>query len=107
MDIQKKLLFLIAVVFSINSQELDQSFLESIPEDIRNDLIEKNSKNTKNTKENYRPYIYSSKLNQAEELIELKERLELDLLELERRLDSKDSLIIDKDLKLFGSPLYM
>lgn len=106
MDIQKKLLFLIAVVFSINSQELDQSFLESIPEDIRNDLIEKNSKNTKNTKENYRPYIYSSKLNQAEELIELKERLELDLLELERRLDSKDSLIIDKDLKLFGSSFF-
>ena len=93
-------------ITSLYSQELDQSFLDSMPEDIKKDLIEKNAKQGLKSKENYKPYLYSSKLNQAEELIKLKERLELDLIELERRINSEDDLIIDDGLKLFGSDFF-
>ena len=93
-------------ITSLYSQELDQSFLDSLPDDIKKDLMEKNAKQGLKSKENYKPYLYSSKLNQAEELIKLKERLELDLLELERRLNFDDNLIIDEGLKLFGSDFF-
>lgn len=91
---------------SLNSQELDPSFLDSLPDDIKKDLMEKNTKQGLNSQANYKPYLYSSKLNQAEELIELKERLELDLLELERRLKLDDNLKIDDGLKLFGDDFF-
>ena len=93
-------------IASLNSQELDSSFLNSLPEDIQKDLIEKNTKQGLKSEEKYKPYLYSSKLNQAEELAKLKERLELDLAELDRRLNSDDSLMIDDGLKLFGSDFF-
>ena len=93
-------------IASLNSQELDSSFLDSLPEDIQKDLIEKNTKQGLKSEEKYKPYIYSSKLNQAEELVKLKERLELDLAELDRRLNSDESLVIDDGLKLFGSDFF-
>ena len=93
-------------ITSLYSQELDQRFLDSMPEDIKKDLIEKNAKQGLKSKENYKPYLYSSKLNQAEELIKLKDRLELDLIELERRINSDDVLIIDDGLKLFGNDFF-
>ena len=93
-------------ITSLYSQELDQRFLDSMPEDIKKDLIEKNDKQGLKSKENYKPYLYSSKLNQAEELIKLKDRLELDLIELERRINSDDDLIIDDGLKLFGNDFF-
>ena len=94
------------VVASLNSQELDPSFLDSLPNDIKKDLMEKNAKQGLNSQENYKPYLYSSKLNQAEELITLKERLELDLIELERRLSSDNDLIVNDGLNLFGSDFF-
>ena len=84
------------------SQELDEAFLQSLPDDIRQDLSEKNAKQGTDSQENYRPYLYSSKLSQAEELLDLKDRLELDLLELQRRLNTEDGLYVDKKLKLYG-----
>lgn len=90
----------------VTAQELDEEFLSSLPDDVRKDLIEKNSKQELNTKETYRPYLYSSKLRQAEELLSLKERLELDLLELERRLNVDDGLVMKEDLKLFGEDFF-
>jgi protein involved in polysaccharide export with SLBB domain len=50
--------------------------------------------------------LYSSKLEQAEELIDLKTRLEADLQELERRLKSDDELSVSYDLELFGSEFF-
>ena len=94
------------VVASLNSQELDSSFLDSLPDDIKKDLTEKNEKQVLNSKENYKPYLYSSKLSQAEELLTLKERLELDLKELERRLSIDSDMSVDEDLKLFGSDFF-
>jgi polysaccharide export outer membrane protein len=100
------LIFSFLLVATLNSEELDSSFLNSLPEDIKEDLIKKNSEQGLNSQENYKPYLYSSKLHQAEELTRLKERLELDLMELERRINSDDSLIIDDGLKLFGSDFF-
>lgn len=100
------LIFSFLLVATLNSQGLDSSFLNSLPEDIKEDLIKKNSEQGLNSQENYKPYLYSSKLYQAEELIKLKERLELDLIELERRINLDDSLIIDDGLKLFGSDFF-
>ena len=87
-------------IVSVSTQELDEDFLNSLPDDIKEDLVQKNAEKGKNPKENYRPYLYTSKLSQAEELIKLKERLEADLLDLERRLEFDDS--IETGLKLFG-----
>ena len=100
------LILSLVTIASINSQELDPSFLDSLPDDIKKDLIQKNQNQGLNSQENYKPYLYSSKLNQAEELIKLKERLELDLIELERRLKLDDGLIIDYGLELFGSDFF-
>ncbi len=97
------LILSLITIASLNSQELDPSFLDSLPEDIKKDLIEKNNNQGLNSQNNYKPYLYSSKLNQAEELIKLKERLELDLIELERRLMLDSDLTTDDGLNLFGS----
>jgi len=68
--------------------------------------MEKNSKQGLNSQENYKPYLYSSKLSQAEELITLKERLELDLKELERRLSFDNDFTVNDGLKLYGSDFF-
>ena len=100
------ILFCFFLIVPINSQELNEDFLESLPDDIKKDLQEKNEKSKLDSKETYKPYLYSSKLRQAEELLSLKERLELDLLELERRLRFDEDLSAKKDLELFGSNFF-
>ncbi len=102
-----RLLFLLAA-FSIiiNAQELDDNFLDSLPDDVKDDLLARADENQRNSEENFRSSIYSSKLERAEELLELKNRLELDLLELERRLKSDEELSISDDLTLFGSDFF-
>ena len=90
------------MVVTVSAQELDEAFLESLPDDIRQDLSEKNARQKSDSEENYRPYLYSSKLSQAEELLDLKDRLELDLLELQRRLNAQDGIYVDKKMDLYG-----
>ena len=97
-----KLIFTILLSISLGSQELDSNFLDSLPDDIKKDLQEQSAKKSISKELNYKPYLYSSKLSQAEELLSLKERLELDLLELERRLTLDSSASIDEGLKLYG-----
>ena len=92
--------------FLLDAQQLDESYLDSLPEDIREDLLDRADENLDDSKENYRSSLYSSKLEQAEELIDLKSRLEADLEELEKRLKSDDELILPKDLELFGSDFF-
>jgi protein involved in polysaccharide export with SLBB domain len=101
-----KLFFVIFLSISVSSQELDPTFLDSLPDDIKKDLQDQNSDKASTSKMNYRPYLYSSKLSQAEELLSLKERLELDLLELERRLALDNDISIDEGLKLFGTDFF-
>lgn len=97
-----RLILLSLMIVTVSAQELDEAFLQSLPDDIRQDLSEKNAKQGADSQENYRPYLYSSKLSQAEELLDLKDRLELDLLELQRRLNTEDGSYADKKLKLYG-----
>jgi protein involved in polysaccharide export with SLBB domain len=108
MLIIKKLQFILLslLVININAQALDEQFLNSLPDDIKKDLSEKNSQQEANAQENYRPYLYSSKLSKEEELLSLKDRLELDLLELNRRLNNDESIVIKKDLELYGSDFF-
>ena len=102
----KFIIFLIFFSISLFSQELDENFLDSLPDDIRKDVLDRADEQDKSTDENYRPYQYSSKLQQAEELISLKKRLETDLEELEKRLTSDENLRLGEDLKLFGSNFF-
>ena len=90
----------------INAQQLDETYLESLPDDIKEDLLERADQNMEDAESNYRSSLYSSKLEQAEELIDLKTRLEADLEELERRLKSDDELSVSYDLELFGSEFF-
>jgi protein involved in polysaccharide export with SLBB domain len=101
-----KLVLLMFVTVSINGQALDPEFLDSLPDDIRKDIQENNQRKADGTAETYKPYIYSSKLKKAETFLKLKDRLESDLLELERRLDSEDSIGLNQDLKLYGSDFF-
>ena len=100
------ILSFILISVSLNAQEIDQEFLDSLPDDIREDLETTNQTRADQTNETYRPYLYSSKLSQAEELLSLKNRLERDLLDLERRLNTGENLKINKDLKLYGADFF-
>ena len=101
-----KLILLSLFVINVTAQALDEDFLNSLPDDIKKDLTEKNAQQGVNSQENYRPYLYSSKLRKAEELLSLKDRLELDLLELNRRLNTDENLVINAELKLYGSEFF-
>tara|TARA_B100000768_G_C11276323_1_gene376152 strand:+ start:1224 stop:3044 length:1821 start_codon:yes stop_codon:yes gene_type:complete len=91
---------------SLHAQELDTEFLASLPDDIRKDIQENNKRKADGTAETYRPYIYSSKLTKAETFLKLKDRLEADLLDLERRISSDDKIDISEDFKLYGSDFF-
>jgi polysaccharide export outer membrane protein len=101
-----KLVFLMLVTVIISAQELDEDFLESLPEDVRKDIQERNQQKFDGTAEQYRPYVYSSKLSQVETFLKLKDRLESDLLELERRISSDEKIDMGQDLKLYGSNFF-
>ena len=78
-----KLLVLLLPFVFIHAQQLDENFLDSLPDDVKEDILDRAEGDQANLDENYRSSLYSSKLEQAEELLELKIRLETDLLELE------------------------
>ena len=94
------------VTVFINAQELDEEFLESLPDDVRKDIAERNQQKVDGTAETYRPYIYSSKLKKVETFLKLKDRLESDLLELERRISSDEKIVLSEDLKVYGSDFF-
>jgi len=99
------LLLMLPFIF-IQAQQLDENYLDSLPEDIKEDLLERADQNIDDATPNYRSSLYSSKLEKAEELIDLKARLEKDLLDLERRLKSDEELTISYDLEIFGSDFF-
>ena len=101
-----KLVSLMLVTVFINAQELDAEFLESLPDDIRKDIQENNMRKQDGTAEQYRPYVYSSKFSKVETFLKLKDRLERDLLELERRISTDDKIDLSEDLKVYGSDFF-
>ena len=106
----KKNIFLILLpllAFVINSQEVfDQDFLDSLPNDIKDDVMQRSNEKGDGINDNFSAYQYSSKLREKEELEKLKKRLELDLIELERRLSGDEKLFIEDELELFGSNFF-
>ena len=101
------LILLSLIILSVNSQELNQSFMDSLPDDIKKDLADRNADKALSSDNNYRPYWNSSKLRQSEELSNLKDRIEKDLLDLESRLNSDKKLKLNEDLSLFGSDFFI
>ena len=97
---------IIITAFNLNSQELDENFLDSLPKDIKKDVLERAAGRGENVEENFSSFQYSSKLEQAEQLSELKMRIEKDLKELERRLSSDEEMSINDELMLFGSSFF-
>ena len=98
---------LICLCFSLQAQEFDESFLESLPEDVKKDVLERSVSQEDSSSKNYRSSQYSSKLSFEEDLLELKSRLEADLNELENRLERDDEgLFINDELTLFGSDFF-
>jgi len=100
------LILLSLIILSVNSQEINQSFMDSLPDDIKKDLEDRNANQALSSDKNYRPYLNSSKLRQAEELSNLKDRIEKDLLDLESRLNSDEKLKLNENLSLFGSDFF-
>ena len=96
------LFFLTFFLINIFAQELDPKYLDTLPEDIKSDLMERADKKNKDSEQLYRSSLYSSKLEKDEELEDLKTRIQVDLAELERRLKQDDGLEIKKGLKIFG-----
>ena len=104
-----KKLFILTILLSshiVLAQEMNQDFLDSLPQDIRDDLENK----TKNQAETERP-VYRSLQNQTElkkrELEDLKARLKLDLDYLEKRLsEDAGNKGNDYELKVFGSDFF-
>ena len=95
------------VSINLLTQDLDESFLESVPNDIRKDVVERSARKAEDNQDKYKSFQYSSKLEQFEELSKLKERIESDLLELEKRLSSDEELSIKEvKLELFGSEFF-
>ena len=99
-------IFSLLVLLPLHAQQLDRNFLNSLPDDIKKDLENRNNDLLEKSQTNYKPSLYSSKLNQSEELLSLKERMELDLKELERRLNIDKDISIDEGLELYGSNFF-
>ena len=90
--------------FVIQAQMFDESFLDSLPAEVRADVLARSE--NQNEEETFRASDVSSSVPQAEELVDLKARLEADLYELEQRLQSGEKLELEEELKLFGSDFF-
>lgn len=108
MMIKKIILVFSFSSFTLLSQEFDETYLNSLPSDIRQDILDKGKLQSNNNEENYRSSEFSSSLNVDEDLLALKLRLEEDLQELERRLSDKDekSILDNEELNLFGQDFF-
>ena len=102
---KKNNIFVLLLIFPLlQAQELDPNFLNSLPDDIRNDILSKAQDNQESAAPNYRSSEFSSKLELEDSVFKLKEKLEDNLEMLERRLQS-DKKIVD-DIQVFGSDFF-
>ena len=90
----------------ISSQELNQAFLDSLPNDIQEDVVAKLNEQGSIEEPVYRSIETQTELEKIE-LFDLKKRLEADLQYLERRLSDDAENLKDKyDLELFGKNFF-
>ena len=63
-----KLILHFLIVVYVGAQELNNEFLNSLPDDIKKDLEDRNSRQELSTQDNYRASIYS-KTSYKEEIL--------------------------------------
>ena len=100
------IIFSMISVASLSSQELDNSFIDSLPDDIKADVLNRSKQQDDKSENKFNSFQNSSKLESAEDLYELKNRIEQDLESLNKRLNNDKELILNDDLKLFGSNFF-
>lgn len=93
-------------VETIFSQELDKNFLESLPDDVREDVIKRSEESDSNEEAVYRSSKASSEIKKNEDLLLLKQRLEEDLLYLENLLNEEENSNQINLLPLFGEDFF-
>jgi protein involved in polysaccharide export with SLBB domain len=104
----KKLILLTPIILffiSIHAQELDQAFLDSLPDDIKEDIASQSDKNGDREKSIYRSIESQTKLEKRK-LADLKKRLEDDLKYLDERLSDEAFDLNTNDLRVFGSDFF-
>lgn len=97
--------FLLISLSSVLAQDLDEAFLESLPEDVQEDIY-KNIEDQKDIDSPIYKSINSKTQLEKKNLADLKKRIEADLLLLEEIIENKDDPIKQDDLILFGSDFF-
>ena len=104
----KKFLLVISIfIFPfINSQEIDEDFLKTLPSDMQSDILKRAEKGASSEEPVYRGINSQTEL-EKKELEDLKKRLEMDLDFLEKKLaEDEDNLKKRDELPLFGSDFF-
>jgi hypothetical protein len=107
LNIQKTYLFIIFLFSSFTvAQEIDESFLKSLPSDMQQDILKRADKSGGAEEPVYRSIESQTKL-EKKNLEDLKKRLEDDLKLLEQELYEDKGNIENRDsLILFGSDFF-
>ena len=100
-----KYISLIFLSISLFSQEMDKSFLDSLPKDIQDDVLDRVDDNKSSDEPIYRSSSSASQL-EKQNLQKLKERLEKDLEYLESVLNEDDEKDSSEKLELFGKDFF-
>ena len=102
----KLLIFLLLISPILFSQEFDESFLETLPQDLQDDILEQTQKNKSLEDPIYRSIETQTKLEKRE-LEDFKKRLEADLAYLKKKLSEDEEYEKNKDdLSVFGSDFF-
>jgi len=102
----KHLLSAIFLSSLISAQELDESFIKSLPEDVQKDLLQNIDTQKASESPIYRSINSKTELEKIN-LENLKNRIESDLLLLEEIIEERDETLINNDeLLLFGSDFF-
>lgn len=101
---KKLVLLTILISFSVYSQELDETFINTLPKEMQDDILNKTNQNNEDPV--YRSIENKTKL-EKKSLEDLKKRLELDLEYLKDKLsENDDNKNTDKSLVTFGSNFF-
>ena len=100
-----KYISLIFLSISLFSQEMDKSFLDSLPKDIQDDVLDRVDDNKSSDEPIYRSSSSASQL-EKQNLQKLKERLEKDLEYLESVLNEDDEKDSSEKLELCGQEFF-
>ena len=104
----KKITLILSLLFTTYTftQDFDDSFLETLPQEMQDDILEQSKTNQSSQNPVYRSIETQTKL-EKKELEDLKKRLEADLDYLKRKLsEDEDYMSKENDLIVFGSDFF-